>query len=167
MQGPIGGCGACLAPPAAAAALAPPAPHAPLPARHPDPQMTHANVGSLLVFDPSKLHLVSGRGGRAGRRALCLRAPMLRRGGPQTLAAPRPTSPPLRLILSTLHALRLPHRSSAAWTRCATPARTLWWASSRSAVGAGCCVWVLVCYTWLVGCCPPHIIIAACHCEQP
>lgn len=61
------------------------------------PQMTHANVGSLLVFDPSKLHLVSGRGGRAGRRAggsLCLRAPKLRRGGPQR--SPHRAPPPRR-----------------------------------------------------------------------
>lgn len=34
---------------------------------HPPPQMTHANVGSLLVFDPSKLHLVRAGARPAGR----------------------------------------------------------------------------------------------------
>ena len=70
-----------------AAAARTPALTQPLLFHRPRLQMTHANVGSLLVFDPSKLHLVRRRQGNPGApgvrgahsRSCCVRTPARRR----------------------------------------------------------------------------------------
>lgn len=93
-------------------------------ARHPA-QMTHANVGSLLVFDPSKLHLVKvGRAGAGGASPPCA-APLPASGTPQP-AGLRPPCPPRQCGQGRVCSASQAHSTADARSHPCAPSTSPW-----------------------------------------